>query len=187
MRNDVVWQPRHGYYALTAYQERGEFFPQQWVPASMAGRHVLGVLSEQTGQTVGLHAAVLTDVPVQVCVSCLDGPSGLSQRPQLGVPRPLGEDAAGSAILAHLRLPHPKPEERHAVRFRGWATSPGPVPESQMIAVPLLRFGLPVGALSITARTEQDGSRIPSCVPALKRAALSLADLSARSLVSAAD
>ncbi|WP_405493547.1 helix-turn-helix domain-containing protein [Streptomyces sp. NBC_00096] len=183
MKNEVIWQPRHGYYALTENREKADPHPWQCVPASAStpGRHALGFLAEQSGHTAGLHAAVLTDVPVQVCVGCLDSPNGVSQRTSLGRPRPLAENAAGLAILAHLGLPHPRPGERHAIRFRGWASSPGPAPDSQMIAVPLLRFGLPVGALSITSGTDEIRGRLAAHVTALKRAAGHWNSLTARS------
>ncbi|MFJ8011108.1 hypothetical protein [Streptomyces sp. NPDC096339] len=81
----------------------------------------MGIVAEESGHTAGLHAAVLTDVPVQVCVGCMDNPGGIPQEASLGLPRRLGEDAAGQAFLAHLDLPHPRPGERAAGRLQSGA------------------------------------------------------------------
>ncbi|MFB6616604.1 hypothetical protein ACIGFK_19635 [Streptomyces sp. NPDC085524] len=168
----MIRQPRHGYYALAGNRDEAGFSPRQWIPASGTALRAMGIVAEESGHTAGLHAAVLTDVPVQVCVGCVDNPGGIPQEASLGIPRRLGEDAAGQAILAYLDLPHPRPGERAAVRLRGWAASSGPVSGSQMVAVPILRFGVPVGAVSLTAPADtMPSSGVPAGVRALKRAA----------------
>ncbi|MDT9682184.1 helix-turn-helix domain-containing protein [Streptomyces sp. TRM76323] len=171
LRAGVIRQPRHGHYALAAQLDADGAPPQP----SAAAHHVLRALADRLGHTVSLHTAVLADVPMQMCTGYAEAPRGVSLRSAVGRPRPLHADAAGRAVLAHLALPHPCPEERHRVRTRGWAASPGPVRGTRMIAAPVLRFGIAVGALGVTADPAVLDAGLPVCVDHLRRAAAALA------------
>ncbi|MGW7055064.1 helix-turn-helix domain-containing protein [Streptomyces sp. NPDC054887] len=169
MKNGVIWQPRHGHYALTEHQT-GKDLPHQLATTPAEARHLLGILHTHTGHTAALHATVLADVPVQMCVGRVQSPGATPAQPAIGQPRALEADAAGHAILAYLDLPHPRPQERHVIRRRGWAVSSDPARGARMLAAPILRFGIPVGSLSITGEATAIDSAVSTCAVALTRA-----------------
>ncbi len=179
IRNGFIRQPSHGHYALTEEPEDWTVPAHQALPASGARRQSLAALSRDSGHTASLHVAVLTDVPMQRCVARSEVADPPLLHGELGGARPLDADAAGHAILAHLALPHMDREQRQAIRARGWVSSPGPVAGTSMLAAPILRFGVPVGALSLTAPAEALRATLPHCVRSLRRAvtALSRADV----------
>ncbi|MFI0961477.1 hypothetical protein ACH4S8_08740 [Streptomyces sp. NPDC021080] len=175
LRYGFIRQPSHGHYALAEEPEDRTVLAYQALPVSGVNRRFLAALSRESGHTARLHVAVLTDVPMQMCVArqseaadppLLDG--------ELGSTHPLDADAAGHAILAHLALPHMDREERQGIRTRGWVASAGPVAGTRMLAAPILRFGVPVGSLSVTAPAEALRSTLPHCVGSLRRAATAL-------------
>ncbi|MET9699554.1 hypothetical protein ABZY31_21880 [Streptomyces sp. NPDC006529] len=175
LRNGFIRQPSHGHYALADEPENWTIPAHQALLAPGASKQSLAALSRESGHTASLHVAVLTDVPMQMCVA-RQSETADPQLPheELGSPHPLDADAAGLAILAHLDLPHTDLEQRQAIRCRGWVASAGPAAGTLMIAAPIIRFGVPVGSLSLIGLAEAFRSTLPHCVGSLRRAVTAL-------------
>ncbi|MFF9868123.1 helix-turn-helix domain-containing protein [Streptomyces sp. NPDC013953] len=183
MRGGFIRQPRHGHYALAAgsglLATAGAVEPGG-VPD--ARRRALELLGQESGLVARLHAAILTDVPALVCVARYDVPraaGGAADRGEAGesaCPLDAEADAAGQVVLAHLGLPGLDPGVQEEIRERGWSVSPVPRRGTEppggtlMVAVPILRFGGPVGALSVTGPQAVVEGSVPACVVALRRA-----------------
>lgn len=171
LRSGFIRQPRHGYYTLAhteeEHRQRGAREDAPYSDPRLGPRtRALELLSRELGLTARLHAAVLTDVPVQMIVA--RAPVAASE---LGPPRAIDAltDAAGQVILAHLTLPGLDSAVKASILARGWAASALPA-GLLMVAVPILRFGVPVGAISVTGPEAAVRSDIPACVAALHRA-----------------
>ncbi|MET9774548.1 hypothetical protein ABZ023_09750 [Streptomyces sp. NPDC006367] len=174
MKNGVIWQPRHGHYALIEQPDGRKAPLGRLVPALPAAQQALGFLSERTGHCAGLHATVLTDEPVQLCVARVTAPGDAATHPVIGQPWPLEANAAGQVISAYLDRQHPHPRAGETIRLRGWAASPGPGPGTKMLAMPILRFGIPLGAMSLTGDADRLEAGLLAHVTELRRATAQL-------------
>ncbi|MFF5784677.1 hypothetical protein ACFY8P_06895 [Streptomyces sp. NPDC012693] len=186
LRTGVMLQARHGHYALTPTREAppGPARPSalragvrttdpadlrmEEISSSRAVHREIHALRERLGHTVSLHAAILLGVPSQTCVKRFPGSQGSPPDSAPGIVRPLEADAAGLSILAHLDRSSGSTEYQH-IRSRGFSLSRGTAPDWFMLAVPVLRSDIPIGAISVTGRhreLEQHGLR--TAVAALK-------------------
>ncbi|MGA5559228.1 hypothetical protein [Streptomyces lavendulocolor] len=168
LKAGVIEQVGHGHYTLTRPEP-----PSQPLTSPFAQR-ALRNLAHRLGHSASLHAAVLTDIPVQVCTGTVDRTGHASPPPTVG-PRSLRADASGRAIMAYLDLPHPDPAERRLVRARGWASTPGPTSGAYTIAAPVLRFDIAVGALAIAVVPGSGGAGHETCIAELRRTSAVLA------------
>jgi DNA-binding IclR family transcriptional regulator len=114
-------------------------------------RQQLDTVSRETGCLALLHAALLAGQLRKVCVACCAPPgSPVREESFVGAVKPLEGDATGQVILAHLGDTQPRDPRLDTIRQRGYAVTPlFKAGSARIVAAPLLRGAVPVGAISV--------------------------------------
>lgn len=142
------------------------------LPDMRVVRSELSRLQENTGAVALLYSVVRDPIPSRSCIGVSTGP--LKRLPSvlsIGNREPLGTDAPGLVILAHLGNTFPSNPRIRRIRHEGHAVTASRAPGWQLLSAPILCHDVPVGAIGLSASPAVIDNGLPEFVQATESAA----------------
>jgi DNA-binding IclR family transcriptional regulator len=164
MREGIIMQSRHGQYSVVDFGLHAtnpdanaliDGLPQAdrgGLPDVNVVRCELSRLQENTGTVALLYSLVRDPIPSRCCIGVSTGPqTNLPPVLSIGNREPLGTDAPGLVILAHLGNVFPSNTRIRRIRTEGHAVTASRAPGWELLSVPILCHDAPVGAVGVSA------------------------------------
>lgn len=189
----MIIQSRHGRYSMADFaiktvqrdpRDEGLSLPANRGDLTDANtaRSELTRLRETTGAVALLYDLVHARIPGRSCIAVSQGQADLPAALSIGNREPLGTDAPGLVILAHLDSTFPPNPRIRRIRSDGYARTASRAAGWQLLSAPILCPNGPVGAIGLSASPQAMEEGLPEFISATMSAAArisrSLANLS---------